>query len=103
MNADVTALLACETGRGRLILGEGPMSMGRAFHFAGSRSVLMSLWNIDETAAMTMGRTFFEKLLEGKSKAQAFKEARDDLRTRDNGKFDHPAFWAPLILVGEAE
>ncbi len=102
MNADVAALIACESGRGQQIAGEGVMSMGRTFHLAGSRTVLMSLWSTELEASTKMAQTFFSKVLDGKSKLEAFQEARQELRIAENGKYAHPIFWAPFILAGEA-
>ncbi|MDD3473973.1 MAG: CHAT domain-containing tetratricopeptide repeat protein, partial [Syntrophaceae bacterium] len=51
MNADVVALVACQTGLGKDVSGEGVMSMGRAFQYAGAKSVLMSLWEVEEKSA----------------------------------------------------
>ncbi len=102
LNADVAALIACDSGRGQLIPGEGLTSMGRAFQQAGSRTVLMSLWSTDEKASTTMAKLFFSKVHEGKSKLEAFQEARQELRNANEGDFAHPIFWAPFIMVGEA-
>jgi tetratricopeptide (TPR) repeat protein len=100
LNADVAALTACQTGLGRELYGEGVMGMGRAFQFAGARSVLMSLWSVFEESSTVMVEHFFKRLKEGKSKMEAFRLARQDIRTRG---YDHPFFWAPFILVGEAQ
>ncbi|MEW6350558.1 MAG: CHAT domain-containing tetratricopeptide repeat protein [Thermodesulfobacteriota bacterium] len=102
MNVDVAALIACSTGLGHRIAGEGVMGMGRSFHQAGSRTVLMSLWNTEATASTRMAETFFAKVLQGQSKLQAFQEARQELRKVNGGEYAHPVFWAPFIMVGEA-
>ena len=103
MNADLVALVACTSGLGDLVLGEGIMSMGRTFQLAGSRSVLMSLWETDEKASTELAQAFFQKLVkEQKPKLEAFRAAQNQIRTKDNGDFAHPVFWAPFILVGEA-
>lgn len=99
MNADVVALTACQTGLGRTISGEGAMRVGRAFQYAGAKSVLMSLWSVEQTASVKLHRSFFKHLSEGKSKLEALQLARRELRTRG---FDHPFFWAAFIMAGEA-
>ncbi|MFH1117476.1 MAG: CHAT domain-containing tetratricopeptide repeat protein [Pseudomonadota bacterium] len=100
LNADMVALTACQTGLGRHISGEGTMGMGRAFQYAGAKSVLMSLWSVSEQASVNMVENFFKHLNEGKSKLEALKLARDEVRK--NG-YDHPFYWAPFILVGEVQ
>jgi tetratricopeptide (TPR) repeat protein len=98
INADVVALTACQTGLGRHISGEGTMGMGRAFQYAGAKSVLMSLWSVSETSSVKLVESFFRNLKEGKPKLEALRLARKEIR--DQG-YDHPFFWAPFILVGE--
>jgi tetratricopeptide (TPR) repeat protein len=98
MNADIVALTACQTGLGKRTAGEGTMGMGRAFQYAGARSVLMSLWSVSEVASTKLVESFFRNLKEGKTKSQALASARTELR---KGVWDHPFFWAGFILVGE--
>ncbi len=99
LNADVVALTACQTGLGKRISGEGTMGMGRAFQYAGARAVLMSLWSVSERSSVNLMEGFFRHLKEGKTKLEALKCARDDIR---NAGYKHPFYWAPFILVGEA-
>jgi len=99
-NANVVALTACRTGMGRRISGEGVMGMGRAFQYAGAKSVLMSLWNVEQKASVTLVEGFFKRLKAGKTKLQALKLARAQIRQEG---YDHPFFWAPFILVGEVD
>lgn len=99
LNADMVALTACQSGLGRTISGEGTMGMGRAFQYAGAKSVLMSLWSVAESSSVDLVTKFFKHLREGKSKLEALKLAREEIR---KAGYDHPFFWAPFILVGEA-
>jgi tetratricopeptide (TPR) repeat protein len=98
MNADTVALTACMSGLGRTISGEGVMGMGRAFQYAGAKSVLMSLWSVHEDASVKLVEKFFRHIKEGTGKLEAIKLARAEIRKEG---YDHPFFWAPFILVGE--
>jgi tetratricopeptide (TPR) repeat protein len=98
LNADVVALTACQSGIGQRISGEGAMSMGRAFQYAGAQSVLMSLWSVAESSSVDLVRSFFRHLEEGKPKLEALQLARTEIRKQG---YDHPFFWAPFILAGE--
>jgi len=98
MNADMVALTACQTGLGKELSGEGVMGMGRAFQFAGAKSVLMSLWSVSEKSSTTLVENFFKNLKDGKNKLEALKLAREDIRKQG---YDHPFYWAGFILVGE--
>ncbi|MEW6349354.1 MAG: CHAT domain-containing protein [Thermodesulfobacteriota bacterium] len=101
MNAEIVALIACKSGLGKRISGEGPMGMGRAFQLAGSKSVLMSLWSVDVNASTELAKAFFEHLIAGQGKSEAFENARKLLREKDGGRYSHPFFWAGFVLVGE--
>ena len=98
MNADVVALTACQTGLGKELSGEGVMSMGRAFQYAGAKSVLMSLWSVSESGSVLLVEKFFQNLKEGKTKLESLKAAREDVR---HAGYKHPFFWSAFILVGE--
>jgi tetratricopeptide (TPR) repeat protein len=100
INADVVALTACKSGLGRKVSGEGIMGMGRAFQYAGARSVLMSLWSVETKSSTMLTERFCEYLFAGKNKLQALKLARNDIR---KAGYDHPLFWAAFILVGEKD
>lgn len=98
MNSEIVALTACQSGLGKVISGEGTMGMGRAFQYAGAKSVLMSLWSVSESSSVELVESFFKHIKEGKSKAEALRTARTEIR---RAGYDHPFFWAPFILVGE--
>lgn len=100
MNADVAALTACQTGLGIKLAGEGVISMGRAFQLAGAKSVIMSLWSVSEKSSMKLMVSFFENLMQGKSKVEALTAARAVLR---QSGFGHPFFWSAFVLVGESK
>jgi tetratricopeptide (TPR) repeat protein/CHAT domain-containing protein len=100
INCDIAALTACQSGLGRIISGEGAMGMGRAFQYAGAKSVLMSLWSVSESASVNLVENFFKHLREGKTKLESLKLARDEIR---KAGYDHPFFWAAFILVGETQ
>lgn len=100
MNLSIVALTACQTGLGKNQSGEGVMSMGRAFQYAGTKSILMSLWSVAEKSSVILIGNFFKNLKEGKDKVTSLEKARKELRGQG---FEHPFFWAPFILVGEAQ
>ena len=80
MNADIVALTACQTGLGKRTAGEGTMGMGRAFQYAGAKSVLMSLWSVSEVASVNLVKSFFQNIKNGKSKSEALASARGEIR-----------------------
>lgn len=76
------------------------MGMGRAFQYAGARSVVMSMWSVAEFSSIQLVQAFFKYLSSGKGKPEALRLARQEVR---NNGYDHPFFWAPFILTGEAD
>ena len=99
LNADLVGLSACQTGLGIQSAGEGVVGLSRAFMYAGTDSVLVSLWSVSDESTYKLMVRFFEGLKQGKDKLTALKEAKNYLRT--NG-YDNPFYWAPFILMGEA-
>src|SRR4030042_3210724 len=71
MNADVVALTACQSGLGKDLSGEGVMSMGRAFQYAGAKSVLMSLWSVAEESSVKLAENFFRYRKTGMTKLES--------------------------------
>ena len=99
-NADIIILSACQTGLGIQSAGEGVVGLSRAFMYAGTDTVLVSLWSVADESTYKLMVRFFEGLKNGKDKLTALTEAKNYLRA--NG-YDHPFYWAPFILMGEAK
>ena len=92
--ADLVVLSACETGLGD-VTGEGVFGLQRAFKMAGAQTLIMSLWKVSDAATELMMSTFYENLLSGKSKRDAFLSAQEAVRT----KYKEPYFWAAFIML----
>jgi CHAT domain-containing protein len=100
LNADLVVLSACQTGLGKLIRGEGMVGLTRAFMYAGTPSVLVSLWSVKDASTATLMSDFYKNLIKGKlSKTDALRKAQ--LSMLGNEKFAHPFYWAPFVLVGD--
>ena len=99
VRADLVTLSACSSGLGSEVVGEGIQSLARAFHQAGARSVVASLWAVsDRSTAALMGR-FYESLRTGRSKDRALAAAQVSLIR--GGRFAHPFHWAAFQLSGD--
>ncbi|HPW17184.1 MAG TPA: CHAT domain-containing protein [Candidatus Aminicenantes bacterium] len=99
-NADMVVLSACHTAWGPLELAEGPMGLARPFFFTGARSVLASLWTVNDKAAVLFMREFYRHLRAGKVSTEALRLAK--LRFLE-GSRNHPFFWAGFVLIGDHE
>jgi CHAT domain-containing protein len=96
---NLVVLSACETGLGDVDKINGVIGLQRGFKRAGVKSILMSLWKVDDEATQILMVDFYKNLMNGKSKHQSLKDAQKYLRKVDNGKFDKPEYWASFILL----
>jgi CHAT domain-containing protein len=101
LNAELVVLSACETGFGKFEQGEGIMSLARAFMYTGSKSLLMSLWQVNDQSTAELMKSFYQNLANGQTKAVALQQAKIDYLERTNDIAAHPAFWAAFVQIGE--
>lgn len=99
LNADLVVLSACNTGTGKLQKGEGVMSLSRAFTYAGSNSLVMSLWEVPDKSTATIMQNFFQQLKNGKTKDDALQAAKIDFIQKYPARA-HPLFWAGFVPSG---
>jgi CHAT domain-containing protein len=97
LNADLVTLSACETGLGKIANGDDVVGLTRGFLYAGSRSIVASLWKVDDEATAYL-MTRFYGALKGTSKREALRLAQIETRK----KYVHPYYWAAFQLTGEA-
>lgn len=103
LNARMAVLSACNTGQGKLIRGEGPMSLAKAFMFAGCPSVTMSLWPVNDKATQQLMAIFYQGLSAGKTKDAALRQAKLTYLKQADQLHQHPFFWAGFITTGNPE
>lgn len=101
--ANLVVLSACETGHGRFQHGEGVASLARAFMYAGSPSLVVSLWPVSDVATAKMMPVFYEGLEQGLNKAKALQRAKLQYLEQAKGVNAHPFFWAPFVQLGNYE
>jgi len=101
--ADLVVLSACETGKGKVVKGEGIVGMTRAFMFAGAPRVIVSLWKVDDEATRALMVKFYELWSpkngsKGLPTATALKKAQEFVASHE--KWKHPYYWAAWQLWG---
>jgi CHAT domain-containing protein/tetratricopeptide (TPR) repeat protein len=115
--ADLVVLSACETGLGKTAGGEGLLGLQRAFHGAGARTVVASLWKVDDVATRDLMERFYENLWSrDMGKLQALREAQlwmlrergprglKPLEGEETASLTQrlpPYYWAPFVLSGD--
>ncbi len=101
LNSELIMLSGCETGTGSFKYGEGIISLARAFRYAGCRSLLMSLWKINDKSSREVMVQFNRNLKKGMDKAEALREAKLDYI--ENSAIAHPAYWAGFVITGDSK
>lgn len=95
--ADLVVLSACQTQTGGQNQGDDFVSLSRAFTYAGSASVVASLWSVDDASTRLLMTSFYTHLKAGMSKAAALQAAQADTRTQ----YPNPFYWAAFVLTGD--
>ena len=98
LKARLVVLSCCHSGRGE-VKSEGVVGIARAFLFAGARSVLVSLWAIDDEATLLFMESFYKQLAYGKRASLALYQAMKSLR--ETQQFSALKYWAPFVLIGD--
>ena len=112
LNADWVILSACNTGAGEGSGAEAVSGLGRAFFYAGAKSVLVSNWPVNSKATTELMTSLFREQKEDPSltRAEALQKAEMELMDgpglvdaegRTLYSYAHPIFWAPFVVVGE--
>ena len=102
IRAAMVVLSACETGFGELKKGEGVISLARAFAYAGARSVVSTLWAVNDESTTHIMRSMYKRLRAGDSKTAALGRAKTEwLSSRNDDLAAHPYYWSAYIAVGD--
>ena len=96
---ELVILSACDSGSGDVKIGEGVMSLQRAFRIAGAESVLASHWKVNDRATSELMTEFIRRWRSGEPRAQAWREAQ--LALLHSKDFSNPFFWAAFTLTGQ--
>lgn len=95
--AEQITLSGCSTGLNVVAAGDELMGLMRGLLVAGARSLLLTLWDVNDSSTAEFMKMFYERLFTRMDRAYAIRGAMQELRER----YPHPYYWAPFILVGD--
>jgi tetratricopeptide (TPR) repeat protein len=98
---ELVTLSGCETGLTVTSGADEQLGLTRAFLTSGARSLVISLWSVEDAATSELMQCYYRHLLEGASKAQALRAAQCSFIGRSGSLHSHPYFWAAFRLVGD--
>lgn len=100
LNADLVVLSACDSALGKEINGEGIIGLSRGFMYAGSPSVIASLWKVEDRATAELMKRFYRAMLKDKKRpAQALQTAQIEMLKEE--QWQNPFYWAAFTIQGE--
>ena len=97
LNSELVVLSSCRSGLGRIDAAEGIIGMQKAFFEAGSKSVVVTLWDVSDKYTSYFMKEFYELLASGKSKSEALKEAKLEFIKKYSA---NPYYWSAFVLSG---
>ncbi|HDP99429.1 MAG TPA: CHAT domain-containing protein, partial [bacterium] len=98
LNAYLVSMSACETGLAKIGAGDEVIGLSRSFIYAGSSSLLSSLWKVDDLATAVMMKRFFRYVKQRESRSKALQKASLFVKNNIN---EHPLFWAAFNITGD--
>ena len=106
LQTELVTLSACQTGLASgwfrdIPAGDDFVGLTRAFLLAGSRSVLATLWEVDDRSTVSVMEGFYQRFGAGSERDQAEALAAVQRKLKSSTDFYHPFYWAPFVLVGQ--
>ena len=99
LDAELVVLSSCQSGLGKRIEGEGLVGLARAFLYAGTSSLVASLWAVNDASTADLMIEFYRRLNQENDRAEALRAAK--LYVLADPERAHPFHWAPFVLIGE--
>jgi len=106
LDARAVILSACDSGGGTVTSGEGVQGLTQAFMYAGTPVVSVTDWEVIDQIQPDFNKVFFSALAQGKSAAQALRQAKLTMLADDNPddpSRSQPYFWAPTVIFGDGD
>lgn len=103
ISADLVVLSACNTGSGQVNKGEGILSLGNAFQYAGAESLLLSRWKISDKTTPEIIKYFYRNLSKGMNKSSALQKAKVEFLERSDVFQAAPFYWGSFYILGNID
>ncbi|MDQ3021323.1 MAG: CHAT domain-containing protein [Bacteroidota bacterium] len=103
LNTRLAVLSACHTGAGKMIKGEGILSVARGFAYSNCSSIVMSLWQVNDLSTSKLMVDFYKELFHGNNIDDSLRAAKLSYLENANDYNASPFFWAPFIMIGNTE
>jgi CHAT domain-containing protein len=99
-NTNLVVLSACETALSKIYGGDDLVGLSRGFIYAGTPSLLATLWEVDDHSTAILIEEFYKNWQKkGMSKPKALQQAQVALKSMP--QYQHPFYWAPFIMIGD--
>jgi CHAT domain-containing protein len=96
IRADMVCLSACQTGLGKVKAGDEIIGLNRSFFYAGTHTIISSLWRVSDVSTAMLIKTFYRQYTED-NKANSLRAAARHVKNR----YPHPGYWGAFTLVGD--
>ena len=100
MNPELVVLSSCNSALGELIDGEGLTSLYKALFHSNTKSVLSTLWSVNDESTSIIMKSFYQNLKKGKPKDEALRHAKIKYLNQVDPAYAHPYYWAGIIAMG---
>ena len=95
-NTDLVVLSACETGKGEVQIGEGVFGLQRAILVSGAKTLVMTLFKVNDDITKELMINFYKKWLETGELRKSFTDAKKQIKA----KYKYPVYWGSFVMVG---
>ena len=103
INSNLAILSACHTGAGVIKKGEGVINLAKGFFAGGVKSILMTLWALDDCASSDLMELFYSYLKKGQATDEALRSAKLEYLENVHPLQTHPYYWANFVHYGSNE